>query len=193
MQSKLTDIELIQRTLKSDQQAYALLVKRYERYVFTLALRFTKSREDAEEVAQDSFIKVYKSLGGFKQEARFSTWLYTIVYTTAMTSLRKRKANIVALDDESNFMQIADFTVINDANTAESRSRSYYLNKAIRQLPADDATVLTLFYHAEQSLEEIAAIMNIETNGVKIKLFRARKRLKEKLEYNLKHEAKEMI
>lgn len=193
MQSKLTDIELIQRTLKGDQQAYALLVKRYERYTFTLALRFTRSREDAEEVAQDSLIKVYRALSSFKQESKFSTWLYTVVYTTAMTSLRKRTTNTVALDDEANYIQIEGTTSGFDVNTAENRSRSYYLNEAIGQLPADDATVLTLFYHAEQSLEEIAQIMGIETNGVKVKLFRARKRLKEKLEQNLKHEVKELI
>ncbi|PJJ84100.1 RNA polymerase sigma factor [Mucilaginibacter auburnensis] len=193
MQSKLTDIELIQRTLKGDQQAYALLVKRYERYTFTLALRFTKSREDAEEVAQDSFIKVYRALSSFKQESKFSTWLYTVVYTTAMTSLRKKTNNTVALDDDATYIQIESTMSGFDVNTAESRSRSYYLNEAIGQLPADDATVLTLFYHAEQSLEEIAQIMSIETNGVKVKLFRARKRLKEKLEQNLKHEVKELI
>jgi RNA polymerase sigma factor (sigma-70 family) len=193
MQNKHTDIELIQRTLKGDQQAYALLVKTYQRYVFTLALRFTKSREDAEEVAQDSFIKVYKALSSFKQESKFSTWLYTIVYTTAMTSLRKRDTNTVALDDESNFIQVENSASVTDVNSAENRSRSFYLNQAISQLSADDAAVLTLFYHAEQSLEEIALIMGIETNGVKIKLFRARKRLKEQLERNLKHEVKELI
>lgn len=193
MQSKLTDNQLIQRTLKGDQQAYALLVKQYQRYVFTLALRFTKNREDAEEVAQDSFIKVYRALNSFKQEAKFSTWLYTVVYTTAMTSLRKKNANTVHLDDENTYIQIENSAPVADANTAESRSRSFYLNQAIAQLSADDAAVLTLFYHAEQSLEEIAVIMGIETNGVKIKLFRARKRLKEKLEHNLKHEVKELI
>ena len=193
MQSKLTDIELIQRTLKGDQQAYALLVKNYQRYVFTLALRFTKSREDAEEVAQDSFIKMYKALSSFKQESKFSTWLYTIVYTTAMTSLRKRGTNNVALDDEENFIQVENAASAADINSAENRSRSFYLNQAISQLSADDSAVLTLFYHAEQSLEEIALIMGIESNGVKIKLFRARKRLKETLERNLKHEVKELI
>lgn len=193
MQSKHTDIELIQRTLKGDQQAYALLVKNYQRYVFTLALRFTKSREDAEEVAQDSFIKVYKVLSSFKQEAKFSTWLYTVVYTTAMTALRKRNTTAIALDDENTYVQIADSAIAWDTNTAENRSRSFYLNQAIQKLGPDDATVLTLFYHAEQSLEEIALIMGIETNGVKIKLFRARRRLKEQLERDLKNEVKELI
>lgn len=193
MQSKLSDIELISQTLGGNQSAYAEVIRRNQRFVFTLAMRFVKKREDAEEVAQDSFVKAYHSLASFKQQSKFSTWLYTIVYTTAMTSLRKRGLNTVAIDDEDNGLQLSDTPLSFDANTAENRSRSFYLNQAIEQLSPDDATVLTLFYMGEQTLEEIAATMGIETNGVKIKLFRARKRLKERLEQNLKHEVNELL
>src|SRR3954464_9292436 len=106
MQSKLSDIELIEQTLGGNQSAYADLVKRHQRFVFTLAMRFTKSREDAEEVAQDCFIKAYRSLNSFKQESKFSTWLYSIVYTTAMTSLRKKRIATSSIDDEDNHIQI---------------------------------------------------------------------------------------
>lgn len=193
MQNKYSDIELIDQTLSGNQSAYAELIRRHQRFVFTMAMRFVKNREDAEEVAQDSFVKAYHSLASFKQQAKFSTWLYTVVYTTAMTSLRKKGLKTVAIDDEENGIQLSDGPLTFDANTAESRSRSFYLNQAIEQLPPDDATVLTLFYKGEQTLEEIALAMGIETNGVKIKLFRARKRLKEKLERNLKHEVNELL
>ena len=193
MQSKLSDIELINQVLAGNQSAYAEVIRRNQRFVFTLAMRFVKNREDAQEVAQDSFVKAYHSLASFKQQAKFSTWLYTIVYTTAMTSLRKKGIKTVAIDDEENGIQIGNAPLSFDANTAENRSRSFYLNQAIEQLPADDATVLTLFYQGERTLEEIANTMGIETNGVKIKLFRARKRLKEKLERNLKHEVNELL
>ncbi len=193
MQSKLTDIELIQKTLAGDQLAYADLVKRHQRFVFTLAMRFTKNREDAEEVAQDCFIKAYRSLDNFKQESKFSTWLYSIVYTTAMTSLRKKRLDTSSIDDEETGIQIAAVPSGYDINNAENRSRSFYLNQAIEQLSADDAAIITLFYKGEQSLEEIAQTLGIEANSVKVKLFRARQRLKEKLERNLKHEVKELI
>lgn len=193
MQSKLSDIELIEQTLAGDQFAYADLVKRHQRFVFTLALRFAKGREDAEEIAQDCFVKAYRSLASFQGQSKFSTWLYSIVYTTAMTFLRKKRVDTDSIDDEGTFVQVESHESAYDTNNAENKSRSYYLNQAIEQLLPDDATIITLFYKGEQSLEEIAQAMGIETNTVKVKLFRARQRLKEKLERNLKHEVKELI
>jgi RNA polymerase sigma factor (sigma-70 family) len=193
MQSQLSDIELIQQTLGGSQSAYADLVKRHQRFVFTLALRFSKTREDAEEIAQDSFVKAYRSLASFQQQSKFSTWLYSIVYTTAMTSLRKKRVETSSIHNEDDSLQIEGQIAVIDTNQAENNSRSFYLNQAIAQLLPDDAAVLTLFYKGEQSVEEISQALGIETNTVKIKLFRARQRLKEKLERNLKHEAKELI
>jgi len=193
MQSKLTDIELIEQTLTGNQSAYADLVKRHQRFVFTLAMRFTKSREDAEEVAQDSFIKAYKYLQNFAGQSKFTTWLYSIVYTTAMTFLRKRRLDTSSIDDEANFIQVENQGGSMNNNLAETKSRSFYVNQAIEQLLPDDAMIITLFYKGEQSLEEIAVALGIEPNNVKVKLFRARQRLKEKLERNLKQEVNELI
>jgi len=193
MQSKLSDIDLINQTLAGDQSAYTDLVKRHQRFVFTLAMRFAKGREDAEEIAQDCFIKAYRSLASFQGQSKFSTWLYSIVYTTAMTFLRKKRVDTDSIDDENTYVQIENQTSVHDVNNAENKSRSFYLNQAIEQLLHDDAAIITMFYKGEQSLEEIAKAMGMEANTVKVKLFRARQRLKEKLERNLKHEAKELI
>jgi RNA polymerase sigma-70 factor (ECF subfamily) len=193
MQSKLSDIELIEQTLEGNQSAYADLVRRHQRFVFTLALRFAKGREDAEEIAQDCFIKAYRSLSSFQQQSKFSTWLYSIVYTTAMTFLRKKRVDTSSIDDDESYIQIEGKPSGYDEYNVENKSRSYYLNQAIEQLLPDDATIITMFYKGEQSLEEIAQAMGIEANTVKVKLFRARQRLKEKLERNLKHEVNELI
>lgn len=193
MQSKLSDLELIQDTLAGNQAAYTELVKRHQRFVFTLALRFAKTREDAEEIAQDCFIKAFRSLASFQGQSKFSTWLYSIVYTTAMTFLRKKRIDTDSIDDENTYIQVENQSSAFDVNNAENRSRSFYLNQAIEQLLPDDAAIITLFYKGEQSLEEIGRTMGMEANTVKVKLFRARQRLKEKLERNLKHEAKELI
>jgi RNA polymerase sigma-70 factor (ECF subfamily) len=193
MQSKLSDIELIEQTLGGNQAAYAELIKRHQRFVFTLALRFSKNREDAEEIAQDCFIKAYRSLSNFQRQSKFSTWLYSIVYTTAMTFLRKKRVDTDSIDDENTYIQLENSSSIHDVNSAENKSRSYYLNQAITQLLPDDAAIITLFYMGEQSLEEIGNTLGIEPNTIKVKLFRARQRLKEKLERNLKHEVKELI
>ncbi len=193
MQSKYTDTELIARSLAGDQSAYADLMKRHQRFVFTLALRFAKGREDAEEIAQDCFVKSYRSLANFNGEAKFSTWLYSIVYTTAMTFLRKKRVDTSSIDDESTYIQLENQSAGLDANIAEQKSRSFYLNQAIEQLLPDDAMIITLFYKGEQSLEEIGQAMGMEPNTVKVKLFRARQRLKERLERTLKHEVNELI
>jgi RNA polymerase sigma-70 factor (ECF subfamily) len=192
MQSKLSDIELIEQTLAGNQAAYTDLIKRHQRFVFTLALRFSKNREDAEEIAQDCFVKAYRSLSNFQRQSKFSTWLYSIVYTTAMTALRKKRVDTDSIDDENMYIQLENHSGY-DTNSAENKSRSYFLNQAIAQLLPDDAAIISLFYMGEQSLEEIGQALGIEANTVKVKLFRARQRLKEKLERSLKHEVKELI
>jgi RNA polymerase sigma-70 factor (ECF subfamily) len=107
MSTGLGDNEIISRVLKGEQNAYAELVNRYQAYVFTLVLRMIKSREDAEEVAQDVFIKAYRSLADFRGESKFSTWLYTIANTTSITFLRKKKLDVHSLDNEKVF-EVAD-------------------------------------------------------------------------------------
>ena len=193
MQQVETDLELINSVLTGNTHNYAVLVKRHQRFVFTLALRFAKNREDAEEIAQDCFIKAYKALGTFKQTAKFSTWLYTITYTTAMTYLRKKKLEATSIDGNEQVLQIANPHHAFDADTIEKKSTYKYLNEAINLLLPDDAAIITLFYKAEQSLEEIGQSLAMEPNTVKVKLHRARHRLKEKLQFLLKEEVKELI
>lgn len=193
MQQVETDLDLINSILAGNTANYATLVKRHQRFVFTLALRFAKNREDAEEIAQDCFIKAYKALGTFKQTSKFSTWLYTITYTTAMTYLRKKKLDSTSIDDEEQLLQVANNDSTYDADTVEKKSTYKYLNQAISMLLPDDAAIITLFYKGEQSLEEIGEALAMEANTVKVKLHRARHRLKEKLQLLLKEEVKELI
>lgn len=193
MQSKRTDEEIIQAILKGETTAFAELVHKHKNFVFTLCLRFSKNREDAEEIAQDAFIKMFKYVKDFKQQSKFTTWLYRIVYTTAMTYLRKKKLATSSLDDDENSFYLETNYFSLDGIDMEKKSRNFYINKAIEQLLPDDATMINLFYLAEQSLEEIAIVMGLEANTVKVKLFRARQRLKDKLNLLLKHEAKDLI
>lgn len=192
MSTGLNDNELISKVLSGDQQAYAGLVNRYQNYVFTLALRFTKNREDAEEVSQDIFIKAYRALPDFRGASKFSTWLYTIVNTTCITFLRKKRLEVHSLDNEKVF-EVADSQDSGmRANLVEQKSRMAMVNDAIKMLSTDDAEVITLFYKGEQTLEEIARILGIEANTVKVRLHRARARLKEKMETHFAHEVKDL-
>ena len=188
----LTDIELISKVLQGEQALFAQLVERYQNYVFTLVLRFTDSREDAEEISQDIFVKAYRSLADFRGESKFSTWLYTIVRTSCITFLRKKRLDITSLDNERTFLQLENQESGFKANTIEQKSRHAMVNKAIRLLSPDDAQLITLFYKGEQSLEEIGRVMGLEPNTVKVKLHRARHRLKEKMEKYFSHEVREI-
>ena len=193
MQNKYSDTELINKVLGGDKAAYADLMKRHQRFVFTLALRFAKNREDAEEIAQDCFIKAYHSLNTFRNTSKFSTWLYSIVYTTAMTFLRKKRLDIQSIDTEAGLLNVENHVSDLKSDELEHKSKMVFVNRAIDQLLPDDAAVITLFYQGEQSLEEIGQALGMETNTVKVKLHRARHRLKEKIENILHHEVRELL
>jgi RNA polymerase sigma factor (sigma-70 family) len=192
MDARTTDNEIITRVLRGEQQIYAELVTRYQNFVFTLALRYTPVREDAEEIAQDVFVKAYKALKDFRGESKFSTWLYSIVNSTAITFLRKKKLDVSSLDNEHVFEQAESKDSGTSANQVEVKSKVEMVTKAIQLLSPDDARLITLFYKAEQSLEEIAQIMKMETNTVKVKLHRARTRLKEKMEKYFMQEVRDL-
>jgi RNA polymerase sigma factor (sigma-70 family) len=187
-----TDKEIISRVLQGEQAMFAHLVERYRNYVFTLVLRFTDNREDAEEIAQDIFVKTYRSLADFRGTSKFSTWLYTIVRTSCITFLRKKKMHTVSLDNENASSEWEDRVSGFNANTIEQKSRLGMVNEAIRLLSPDDSQVITLFYKGEQSLEEIGKIMGLDPNTVKVKLHRARQRLKEKMERHFSQEVREL-
>jgi RNA polymerase sigma factor (sigma-70 family) len=192
MSTGLNDNEIIKQVLSGDQQAYAGLVNRYQNYVFTLTVRLIKNREDAEEIAQDIFVKAYRSLSDFRGESKFSTWLYTIVNTTCITFLRKKRLQTHSLDNEKVFEAADSVDSGLRANQVEQKSRLNMVNSAIALLSADDAEIITLFYKAEQSLEEIGKILGLDPKTAKVRLHRARQRLKEKMETYFTEEVRDL-
>lgn len=192
MHTETDDKDIIARVLNGDQGAYAVLVNRYQNLVFTICLRYVKTREDAEEVAQDVFVKAYRSLADFKGQSKFSTWLYTITTTSSITFLRKKKLEVHSLDNEHVFAKASLQDGGMSANQVEHKSRVDMVNQAIQLLSPDDAQVITLFYKGEQTLEEIAQTLGKETNAVKVQLHRARGRLKEKMERYFSEEVKDI-
>jgi len=192
MSTGLNDNEIISKVLRGDHAAYAVLVNRYQNFVFTLVLRMVKNREDAEEIAQDVFIKAYKYLADFRGASKFTTWLYTIVNNTSITFLRKKKLDIHSLDNERVFEMAENQDSGMRANLVEQKSKQAMVNNAIAMLGPDDAEIITLFYKAEQSLEEIAAILGLEANTAKVRLHRARTRLKDKMETYFADEVRDL-
>ncbi|MBC3847057.1 sigma-70 family RNA polymerase sigma factor [Winogradskyella echinorum] len=167
---------LITAIEKGDTKAYAQLVDRYKDLVYTLAIRMLKHKEEAEEVAQDTFIKVFKSLGKFKGDSKFSTWIYKVTYNTCLDRIKKNKKhfNDVAID-EYTFNKLD--TIDNALDNIIKEEKSTLIKQCINKLPEDSSALLTLFYFEELSLDEISKIINLEANTVKVKLFRARKKL----------------
>jgi RNA polymerase sigma factor (sigma-70 family) len=188
MSTGLNDNEIISLVLKGDQQAFAGLVSRYQGFVFTLALRFTSNREDAEELAQDVFVKAYRYLADFRGDSKFSTWLYTITNNACITFLRKKKLVVHSMDDERVFEAADNIDSGYRSNKVEQKAKAAMVNKAVSLLGPEDAEIITLFYNAEQSIEEISRILGVEPNAAKVRLHRARKRLKEKLESHFAEE-----
>src|SRR5256885_15792726 len=144
MHTEQADMDIIAQVLKGDHNTYAVLVQRYQNFVFTIVLRYVKSREDAEEVSQDVFIKAYRSLADFKGTSKFSTWLYTIATTTSITFLRKKKLDVHSLDNENVFNAADNIDSGMSANQIEQKSRLNMVNEAIKMLNPDDAQIITL-------------------------------------------------
>ncbi|MDD7885231.1 RNA polymerase sigma factor [Flavivirga sp. 57AJ16] len=170
------DQHYINLIIDGDTNAFEVLVERYKNLVFTLTLRMLKNREEAEEVAQDTFIKAYKSLNKFKGDSKFSTWIYKIAYNTSLDRLKKNKKyfNDVAIDEFTEHQ----VKMIDDAlDHLEHKEREQSIQECITLLPNDDSFLLTLYYYEDQSLEEISKTMDLTPNNVKVKLFRSRKKL----------------
>ena len=160
--------------------------------VFTLGLKIVKNREDAEEVAQDSFLKAYQKLEGFKGESKFSTWLYTIVYRSALTKVRKKKLETTDIDSYvlDNHKDGQDFPQLEAIKNGEQQK---YVREAIDNLGEVDSLLITLFYLHDNSIEEIQEITEMSQSNVKVRLFRARKRLYKELSLLLKEEVKTIL
>ena len=183
MNTQPDDIAVIQLVLQGQQSAFATLVERHQSYVFTLAMRYVNNREVAEELAQDVFLKAYRYLADFKGNSKFSTWLYTIVNTTCLSYLRSKKEGHILLTEEK-LVSVSDSDIYElPSDSLDQKMRKIILEQAIKKLPVEDARILTLFYQAGQSVDEIGIIMGMTAANVKVRLFRARQKLKANLMY----------
>jgi RNA polymerase sigma-70 factor (ECF subfamily) len=174
--SAISDQHYIDKILRGDTNAFTALVDRYKDMIFSLSLKMVKNREEAEEVAQDTFIKIFNSLSKFKGDSKFSTWIYKIAYNTCLDRLKKnKKENLNISIDEFSAHLIK--TMDNALSALEDKERKQKIQNCLNLLPGDENFLLTLFYFEEQSLEEIGKIMSINANNVKVKLFRSRQKL----------------
>ncbi len=189
--SETEEKDIITRVKKGDVNAFAGLVDNYKDIVFTLCLRMLVNETDAGEAAQEIMIKAYRSLNQFQERAKFSTWLYRISYNHCISVIRSKTRIIDLVEDVTdNGQEAADLDGI---MSLEKEERKKYVEEAMDSLAETDAFIITLFYFDELSLEEIARITGMTSGNIRIRLYRARKKLGEILTEKLKIEIESLL
>ena len=176
----LDDNHYIDRVLDGDVAAYAMMVAKHKNLVFSIALKILNNREDAEEVAQDCFLKVFQALKTFEKKSKFSTWLYRIVYNAAISKTRKKKLEVVPMDSYviDNYTEDEVTSGIDDI---DPEVQKVMIQRAMEKLTDDDNLLITLFYKGENSIEDISNITGLSMSNVKVRLHRIRKKLHNEL------------
>lgn len=180
--TKEEEFELIDRILAGQTDAYARLVDSYKSFAFTIALKVLENRAEAEEAAQDAFIRAFHYLKKFNREARFSTWLYRITFNTAISAKRKNKMRLDSIENT---------IIVQEGSSEDALARNdkhVFIAQAMEKLNEMDKLSIQLYYLQEFSLEEVAEMMGQPTNTIKVRVHRARIRLAEELTKILKSE-----
>lgn len=172
------DIYYIGQVLEGRINAFSYLVDKHKDKAFNLAFRICGNREEAEEVAQDAFIKAYRSLKDFRQKSSFATWLYRIVYNTAISLVRTRKNRLLSVEEFP-----ADAVDFLGSSTTEEEAaddfRNSLINFALQKISEEERGLITLYYYNELDTEELSAVTGISRSNIKVKLFRARQKMAE--------------
>lgn len=174
--------EIVARIIKGDSQAYALLIDAYKGQLFNLALRMTGSRQDADDLTQEIFIKVYRQLEKFDQNQKFFTWLYTVGINHIRNHLKKMSRENLHCVEETFFSQTPDLGVENREATLILEESLKELDKNLRKLSVEIRESIILKFHQNLTFEEVAAITGNSTGAVKMRVYRGLKQLKKMME-----------
>ncbi|MBI5635007.1 MAG: RNA polymerase sigma factor [Nitrospirae bacterium] len=178
--SEETDISIMGLIRKGDAKAFELLIARHQRAVYNLALRFLNDSDEAEDVAQDVFIRIYKAAATYTPDAKFTTWLYTIVRNLCFNVLRsRRQAVIVSVDDEA----LPELPAQNE-DPVKRITRQQLRKKvihAVGRLPENMRLAVILSKYHGLSYDEVAGIMGCSVNAIKLRVHRAKALLAEEL------------
>ncbi|MCV6628311.1 MAG: RNA polymerase sigma factor [Flavobacteriaceae bacterium] len=164
---------LIQQVQKGQSHAFEPLVQKYRAMVFGVALKVMESKDEAEDVAQEVFIKVYRVIGQFKGESKFSTWLYKVAYFHALDS-KKKKYRRYRREQESDLRLEESYE---ESHEMDGNYRNELLKDAISKLSTEEQILIDLYYYEESPIKEIAEILQWSESNVKVRLHRIRKRL----------------
>lgn len=174
--NKNEDLYYIEAVRRGNIQAFSFLVEKYQKLVYSLALKLLKKPEDAEEMAQDTFIKAFQKLDTYEGKSKFSTWLYSITYNACISELRKRRISFTSLEDQ-RFSDQDELKMHDYYSETKKEDQERYLNLAMEKLPEDDQVLVTLYYYENQSMDDISAITGLSVSNIKVKIHRARKKM----------------
>jgi RNA polymerase sigma factor (sigma-70 family) len=177
--------------LEGNSAVYSVLVNRYRNMVFTLAYNIILNREDAEEVAQDAFLKAFNALRSFKKDSTFSTWLYRIVVNTALN--KKKLKRFITVDITEEITTEEDYNIYPLLQQYENRDQKKFIQLAMNALRDDERICISMFYLNELSVNEIHELTEISSANIKVLLYRGRKHLYAELDNMLKMEIKNLI
>ena len=175
-----TDIPLIQRCLANDSGAFEELLNRYKNQIFSFIFRMIRNPEDAEDLAQDTFIKAFRGLNSYNPSYPFITWLFRIAHNTCVDFLRAKKPQILSIDDE-NTPDIADGPD-STHKTVELKLQQEDAEKLLAALPPLYSEVLLLQFREDMPIHQIAEILQIPEGTVKVRLFRAKALIRKRLQ-----------
>jgi RNA polymerase sigma factor (sigma-70 family) len=185
------EITHIDRVKQGDREAFSWVVDRYGDMVYTLCLRMLSVEADAEDAAQEIFVKAFRFIQGFQERSKFSTWLYRIAYNHCISVIRKNVKVIDLVDELPD--EEGDEEDLNGIDLLSGEERKRYLQMALEALPETDAVVINLFYYDELSLEEIAEVTGLSSSNIRIKLHRSRKKMYRVLSEQLKSELNTIV
>lgn len=168
---------IINKVLEGDRNAFGILVNRYQDMAYTIAVRLLNDPDEAADIVQESFVKSYEVLESFRGEAKFSTWIYRIVYRKSLDRIKAIKRRRSDAFDEVEERHMAVEGVENAMHILLKDERKALVKMAISRLKEEEQTLITLYYFEESSIKEISEILGLGMENVKVKLFRTRKKL----------------
>jgi RNA polymerase sigma-70 factor (ECF subfamily) len=184
----MNDSEIISLILQGDRQKFRMLVEKYQSMVFRTAIGFLHNKDDADDLTQDIFVRAYQSLGSFKGESAFSTWIFRIAVNASLNKVRKNKRNLVFSRLDSLFglgrekeVTFPDFDTDNPESILIRQEHSKWVQEALDSLPVNQRTAIVLSKYDDMSQKEIAEIMSTTEGAVEALIQRAKSNLRKKL------------
>lgn len=175
----LLDEDLARLAQQGDQDAFAELVRRYERQIFSMAYRLAGDYDEAADMAQEAFLRIYRILDRYDPQKKFFSWMYRVAQNSCLNALAKRPANVIPVERAEEYM--ADVPAAEPEQNYLNREMREHIDQAIAQLPDNYRDVVYLRYVEDLSYQQIAENLNLPVSTVETRLFRGKKQLQKNL------------